>query len=239
MITVLTESLQYRARADTSTLFVAFTGMQLYRSMPEYEWVKSLTALPVNCLFARDVAQFFYLRGLQGVGPDVETCRRYLSDFIAERGFKRLAAVGGSTGGYAALLYGSLLGVDEVHAFTPMTILPSRKLVESYRLLPSKNWTLLRKQLEMRARPGVGRDHRDLRRVLAADNGRTRYHIYYGHSHTPDRRNAERLVDLPRVTLHPYDYDQHYLMARLKKSGEMGLLLDNIYRRLAAAPVLV
>ncbi len=207
--------------------------MQLYRPIPAYEWVKSLSALPVNCLFARDLAQFWYLYGLSGV-DDIQQSAGELRDFIATHGIERLVVFGASTGGYAALVFGSLLGADEVHAFVPMVTLPSRKLIASLRLLPSHNWTLLRKQLALRWKRSVGRGYRDTRKLLRQDNGRTIYHVYYGQGHPPDRVNAERLRELPRVNLHPYDYNRHYLLERLKESGELGILLDTTYRRVSA-----
>lgn len=211
---------------------MAFTGMQLYRPIPAYEWVNSLSRFPVNCLFLRDLTQFWYLYGLAGVAGDLPASVDYLRQFIADRGIKRLAVFGGSTGGYAALVFGSLLAADEVHAFVPMTKLPSRKLVESVRLLPSRNWSLLRRQLALRINRLVGRGFRDTRTLLRQDNGRTIYHVYYGRGHSPDRVNAERLQDLPRVVLHPYDYHRHYLLEHVKRSGELDPLLHAVHQRL-------
>lgn len=232
MIEDLYPSVRYQSHPDSPTLLVGLTCMQLYQAIPDYEWQGAFRPFDAHQLYLRDNPQFYYLRGLDGISTGVDDTLAFLRDFTTTRHIRHAAYFGASTGGYAALLFGSLLGADEVHAFAPMTILPSRTLPELLRLVPSQNWTLMARNLELRRNPGLERPYRDIRRLIQNDNGRTIYHVYYGRGHTPDRRNALRLQGLPRVHLHAYDYNRHYLVAELKKTGELPRILAATYQRL-------
>jgi hypothetical protein len=228
-------SIQFDPCPHSNKLLIGFASMQLYQEIPDYEWHGNFSKLDAHRLYVRDNAQFYYLRGLDGVAADIDGSVPALRRITSDIGIAHAACFGASIGGYAALLFGNLLGVDEVHAFSPMTILPSRKLIELLRLVPSQNWKLMMRNLELRHNRSLERPYRDLRPILARDNGRTVYHIYYGRGHTPDRRNAERLAGLPRVHLHPYGYNKHYLVGHLKKSGELDQIMEDAYRRMSCA----
>ena len=88
------------------------------------------------------------------------------------------------------------------------------------------------RNIELRRNPALGRPYRDLRPILQNDNGRTVYHIYYGRGHTPDRRNALRLEGLPRVHLHTYDYNRHFLVGHLKETGALAHIVAAAYQRI-------
>ena len=48
-------------------------------------------------------------------------------ELISRKKYKRIVGLGCSAGGYAAILYGQLLGIDKVLAFSPQTVLTERK----------------------------------------------------------------------------------------------------------------
>jgi hypothetical protein len=232
-VSVPDSSLHWQPRADTAEWVIGFGGMQLYHPQPDFEWGHALGALPANVLLVRDPAQFWYLHGLPDLAPDLAGTILALRDRLAERGAGPIICVGASTGGYAALLFGALLGAAEVHAFSPMTVIPSRTLLEVAAYARSANWRLIGKQIALRRSPRLAASFRDLRPILAADNGRTAYHLYYGRAHTADRRNARRLDGLPRVTLHPFDDYHHDIVRALRQTGDLSTILTTALARLS------
>ena len=60
-----------------------------------------------------------------------------LSAVLAERESRRVVTAGLSAGGYAALLFGALLGVDTALAFAPQTVVDPHVLAE----MGDERWT--------------------------------------------------------------------------------------------------
>jgi hypothetical protein len=235
-VTDLPASLHWQPHPDplTAVWFIGFGGMQLYQPLPDFEWGAALSALPANVLLVRDPAQFWYLRGLPDLAPDLAGTLDAVGGALARRGAGPSVCVGASTGGYAALLFGALLGTAEVHAFSPMTIIPSRTILEVAGFARTANWSLIGRHITLRRSPRLAAGFRDLRPILQQDNGRTTYHLYYARGHTADRRNARRLDGLPRVTLHPFDDYHHDIVRALRRTGELAAILNEAHGRTTA-----
>jgi hypothetical protein len=74
----------------------------------------------------------------------------------------------------------------------------------------------------------ITEEHRDLARLLAKHNGRTRYKIFYCDGHTRDRNYAERLRDLPGVELCPQPGTTHNVIQAIHESGRLGEIFGAI-----------
>jgi hypothetical protein len=133
-------------------------------------------SVPVKTVQFVDHASAWYHRGVAGVGTDVGAVGRWLRD--VSDGAPRVVVGGVSAGGYAALLFGALLGA-EVHAFSPQTLLAAQGVT------------------------GLDGRYGDLRPVLAAGEGR--FHVYYSANAPAETEHAERIADLPHVVLHRVD----------------------------------
>jgi hypothetical protein len=131
--------------------------------------------------------------------------------------------VGNSGGGYAALLFGPLIGANEVLAFSPQTILGRAEDV----LYRESLWLAVTERLHARGGPD-GR-YADLRNALAETGGRPRCQIHYAGGNEIDVLHAERLRNTPCVELHPHDHDGHALIAKLREDGSLsGLLAESL-----------
>jgi hypothetical protein len=205
---------------NSDRLFVAFGSLRLEKEVPPFEYVRTLNNLPVKRVFIRDLRKIFYLRGLPGISDDLIGIRDYLQDIRERESIEKLVIVGGSAGGYAALLMGWLMAADEVYVFSPITYLPTRKGLEWLELLYGRNWRLIWTSLQTRFDSRIPRWHYDLRNVLTQDNGRTRYHIYYGGRNEKDVVRCQRMAGLPGVQLYKYDWDTHHIDRYLQQTGE-------------------
>ncbi len=108
-----------------ATLVVSFAGHGLgLGTLPRPEFVGFLSKhfAHLDKHFFIDKTNTWYHRGIEGKSSDIPSTVAYLRTVIA--GYSRVVFIGSSAGGYAALLFGSLLAVDTVLAFKPQTILP-------------------------------------------------------------------------------------------------------------------
>jgi hypothetical protein len=176
-----------------------------------FEFFNIVSALPVGKVFVRDLDQIFYQKGVRGLGRTVGEVCDGLRNLLS--GAERVVFVGQSSGGYAAILYGCLMGVDEVLAFSPQTFLTRTQR----RLHHDNRWPDLIAQIN-RLHP-VRRHHLDLRKVLRRHASPTRVSIYFGAKNGDDRAHARRLEGLPNVTLHPWATASHAVARRMREEG--------------------
>jgi len=116
---------------NSDTLIVSFAGnAKLFGGIPRFEFVQFLKQFEVSKHFYLDEHCDLYHKGLCGTSSIDETVT-YLKNEIKH--YKRVLFLGNSGGGYAAILFGSLLEVTSVLAFVPQTIRRNDVVDEKYR----------------------------------------------------------------------------------------------------------
>jgi pimeloyl-ACP methyl ester carboxylesterase len=192
-------------------LLVLFSGL-LAGNIPnvQYDFASYARRFGSNKLFIRDLDQAWHHYGLRELSEDIDGTARFLRTVIEERDIERTVFLGVSSGGYAALLFGTMLGVQEVHAISPRTYLDldKRQLYES---------STKRALMERLYKSGRAQDrYLDVKEVMASSPGRaTKYHIYYSDRHEGDRTQAEHLRQCVGVELHPHERGDHWLVLEL------------------------
>ena len=146
---------------QSNTIVIAFGGMgSKFGGIPPFEFSsfmrKSETLQNTDQIFFVDKAQRHYLAGIENISSDVQGTVKYLASKI--HGYKNVVFVGTSAGGYAAILFGSLLQVSSVLAFVPQTVLEGSKQTENSMSVDPR--------------------YRDLKPFL---NDRTNYNLYSWH----------------------------------------------------------
>jgi len=146
---------------------------------------------------------------------DVEVNAAFLRDF--RQNAEEVVMIGGSTGAYAAILFGSLVGC-EVHAFSPQTFIdPELRREHEDRRFPNEIAALL---------PHMDMRYADLRPIV--ERSETPVQVYYAASHPLDKLHAERVGDLGNVTLHPFEWDSHLLLRELRDRGWLEPFLERL-----------
>jgi hypothetical protein len=115
-------------------LIVSFSGHALkFGEVPVYEFYNFLTKHypQYDKQFYIDSRLKHYHYGIKDTTTSVETTVEYLKDKIKD--YKKVVFMGVSSGGYAAILFGSLLNITMVIAFIPQTILKGPNLNDKYR----------------------------------------------------------------------------------------------------------
>ncbi len=116
--------------SDSHTLLLIFGGLGSDAGVPSFEFGSITREIPVKRLFVRDVHQAWYHQGMPRHGRTFASMAESLSELLAPHDIDRLVVAGNSAGGYAALVFGTLLGADAVLSFAPQTVLNCDMLAE-------------------------------------------------------------------------------------------------------------
>jgi hypothetical protein len=214
--------LSAQMRPRSPTLLIAFGGMRGQLGMPPFEFFRATQGLAVKKLFVRDLRQAWYHQGIPGHGETIEDAADALRAIVRDNRVERLVVAGNSAGGYAALLFGTLLEADVALCFAPQTVLDAGVLAD----WDDHRWD---EQLrDLAAEGGLDSRFVDLSRALPAlASGRTRFEVYFDESFDVDRLHAERVAGVPGVVLHPLPEGEHGIARDMRESGE----LDEVLRR--------
>ncbi len=188
---------------NNDILIVSFSGhARQFGMIPVYEFYNFLNEhYPTfNKQFYIDNNLKHYHYGIQNVTNSVETTVEYLRDKIKD--YKKVVFMGVSSGGYAAILFGSLLNITMVISFIPQTILKG---------------------------PGLNDNYRDLKKHI---NSETKYNIYgdpniKNPSDCHHISHCDNISEFPNVKIHIVPDCTE--MSKIKRSGQ---LFDIIFEAL-------
>lgn len=212
----------------SDVLLVAFGGISGGMMIPPFEFFNVASNFKFKKIFIRDLHQAWFQKGLLGINgvTDVTTMRDYMHEKIKESGCKKIVFVGNSAGGFAALLFGKLLNVDEVHAFVPQTFidLENREKfdemrweeeIQNYIYDHTLNTSFFDLVQAYKAVDNVYPSWKFWKRQ------KTISHIYYDHNFEPDRKHGERLKDFMGVVIHKSFGGEHEIVRDMKRNGKL------------------
>ncbi len=192
---------------SSRTLVIAFGGLWGgLGPVPVFEFQRTLAASGLQSVFLRDHYRAWYHRGVADVGDDVDSVASFLQPMT--RTADRIVMIGNSAGGYAALLFGALLGC-EAHAFSPQTFIDPALRRQHRDARWAEDLSALLETGRFDARYG------DLAPLLASRPGN--FHIHYGTAAALDVLHAERMRDLAH--LHAISGGHHGAVQTLRDSG--------------------
>lgn len=117
-------SLLFRHIPKTDRLFIFFGSMNgQIGTISPFEFLRSTTHIATHKLYVRDFYQSYYHNGLHGYTQNIHETKDLIETLMSEHGIAHLICAGHCAGGYASILFGSLLRADVVHAFSPQTFL--------------------------------------------------------------------------------------------------------------------
>jgi hypothetical protein len=206
---------------DSATVMVAFGGIAGALQIPPFEFFNATGGLPIKRIFVRDLQQAWYHRGLRGHGSNIVELSDSLRRLLAPYEIERLIVTGTSMGGYASLVFGSLLGADTAIAFAPQTVLDRAVLDE----IGDRRWNADLDRIEA-AGGSLDRQWLDLSSALpAARHANTRYEILFDPALVLDRAHCERIAGIEGVQLIPREGGGHQLAKDMRDRGELEPLL--------------
>lgn len=213
---------------DGAPLVITF-GFADWTALPRFDFVGRLrklmatTGQPLNLIAIRDTANFWYQHGVSGLGRDVDEVAASLQRVIADLRPASIHMVGQSMGGYAAILFGALLGADQVLAFGPLSYLRD----DWARRDGDARWIGVMESLR---RHPPARIYDDLPALLAKHSVPVR--IVFGAgaeadgSVNSDAIHASRFTDLAGVTIECEERASHAVVQWLIDTAQLDNLLQ-------------
>lgn len=121
--------IEYGDDADKDVCAIYFSSNDIYFPNNEetftkriinknfFEWYHTRIAKAHKHIFLRDIFKQWYLKGINKTINSPEKLAAFLQQEV--KGYGNIITIGSSAGGYAAILYGSLIGAQTVFAFNP------------------------------------------------------------------------------------------------------------------------
>ena len=207
--------------AGSENLYFLFSGFIGRMGLPVFEFVKSARILRENKIFFRDVSQCWYQCGLPGIGADVYEITDFIKKKVEELHPRNVYFVGNSMGGFAAILFGSLVGRGKVVAFSPQTFIRPSKLITS-------NDTRNRKQKIAACLKSLFRPHvHDLNKVLLYTTSQLRIEIYVSAENRIDWAHAQNIRGYENVSIKPFSVREHGLVKFLRHQNLLSDILKS------------
>jgi hypothetical protein len=119
---------------NSDTLIISFAGHdRMFGGIQRFEFVNFLEAKfnTISRYFYTDNHLNSYHQGIKNITNNIDETVDYLKGEIQK--YKNVIFLGVSSGGYAAILFGSLLNINYVLAFIPQTIRRNKNIDEKYR----------------------------------------------------------------------------------------------------------
>jgi hypothetical protein len=193
-----------------------------------FELRKTLADFPVNAIYLRDLKHNWYLNGMPGAGEDVDGVYSFLKKMVETHQPSKVFTLGASAGGFAALLYGSLLKADHILAFSPQTFMDKFHRFIYY----DHRW----KDREMQIYAGnpSNRVYLDVKPYVKKYQGSVS--LFYDKKHRLDFLHGRRIRKSKKVTHYNNDEGGHNLITRLRDSGKLKLYLREIMNEKEPTP---
>ncbi len=204
-------------------LYIFFGGIASGIVMPVFEFYRASKILDDHKIFLRDLAQCWYQVGLPPISRDIETTAQYLNAQIDRLKPEKVYFVGNSMGGYAAILFASLVGVGEAIAFAPQTFIDPY-LRFKYR---DKRW---RRQIFNTYKKSVFK-HKvwDLRPLLMQSNNKVKISVFVSRADRLDYIHALHISDIEGVKIHEFADGGHNVVRLLRNSGKLPDIMTGRY----------
>ena len=204
-------------------IIVAFGGINNQIGMPVFEFFNMMNDIACTKIFIKDIKQSWYLLGIEGT-YDINSTVKKLSEILESIDYrnKRVIFLGNSAGGYAAILFGLLLKIDKVIAFSPQTFLgPFKNIINRDYRWAKQQFKIYKKQKN----PKNFLKLKKLLRKIGFDG--VNVEIYYGANSVLDSKHYNNIKNFP-FTFHLYPFGGHGLIKELKKHGILKQILHNL-----------
>lgn len=192
--------------------------------------IEGLYGKPFNKIFLRDRYSQWYQRGVYGLGDCIDEVAAALKIEIEAIRPSFIVTIGQSMGGYAALVFGALLGAHKIISFAPLSFIDARrlKLFGDHRyyqaLIKLEEIEIQKKYLDVLGLFDDANHHSDIHVIFGADMdaGRELVHM--------DSMHALRLQSISRCTVHAFEGVGHLVVKHLSDHRMMdSFLLKHIF----------
>ena len=200
---------------NSEILVVAFSGMATQLSMPPAEFMRTFVSKNISVIFIKDFWQCWYQKGLLGLTKNVDETAMFLKQELSEINAKKVIFIGTSAGGYASILFGILLNIDEILSFSPQTYI-EKKVFAKFKSVDSRiddiNFTS---------------PYLDLSKIPESQSYSGKMNIYYGDQNKHDKQHARKLSQFKSVNLIDLPTNTHNTAKYLKDQGKLNKIFED------------
>lgn len=200
---------------NNDLLIVSFGGIRQGLGMPVFEFNKLLKSIDCDKAFIRDFNQAWYHKGINEEVKTITELKDYLSVEILNSNYDKVCFIGNSMGAYAAILFGVLLNVDKVLAFSPQTFIDKW----SRFLYKDKRW-----KKEIESTHNYSRTENryfKLSKVFKGLDFNGEIDIFYALDDKLDKIHSEKLKKQKSVRLFSKQKGGHSIIKDLRDEGEL------------------
>lgn len=200
---------------DSEILVVAFSGMATQLSMPPAEFMRTFLAKNISVIFIKDFWQCWYQKGLLGLTKNIDETASFLKQELLKVNPKKIIFIGTSAGGYASILFGILLNIDEILSFSPQTYI-EEQIFAKFKAADSRIDDL-----------NFTSPYLDISKIPQLHSFSGNINIYYGAQNGDDKQHAQNLSKFKSVKLVELATDTHNTAKYLKEQGKLNEIFEN------------
>lgn len=209
--------------SNGSNLYIFFGGIAAGIVMPPFEFYNSSKIIDENKIFLRDFSQCWYQNGLLETTEDIDSTVEYIQTEIEKIKPKQIFFVGNSMGGYAAILFSSLIGKGHAIAFAPQTfIAPILRLKHKDFRWQKQIFNTYRKSF-------FKRKVWDLKPLLLQPNGIENVSVFVSIKDKLDYVHALHIKNIPSVNVYEFKSGGHGVVKLLRDKGMLPAIMSGNY----------
>jgi hypothetical protein len=201
----------------SKNLIIFFGGIRNGLGAPVFEFHNFIKKINIDSdfLFVIDHSQAWYHFGISGYTKNINETAKFLKENYIDT-HDNIITFGNSMGGFAAILFGSLLNIES-YAFGPQTFVCPTKMNE----VNDTRWRRQRKKLYT---PEVNSEFFDLSSVI---NNSDKVNIFV--SGNQDLVHSDNLKDFDNVIIKEYKDGGHNLIKYLRDNGELAKIIRKLF----------
>ena len=210
-------------KQNSEFLLVSFGGIIHGLGLPIFEFYNSLGNINCDKIFFRDFYQAWYLKGVDSNIDGPQKICNFINHEVSKANYTNITFIGNSMGGYAAILFGGLINVDTVIAFSPQTFIDKKNRFYYFDI----RWRSQIKQIYKYLNKNS--EYLNLKLFLNTQDYKTKIRIYYSNKHRLDKIHAKFIRDSYNVKLIPISESQHSIVKKLRDIGELQNIIKNSF----------
>ena len=191
-------------------LIITFGGIANGIGGPIFEF-KNLLKENIDChkIFIKDSNQSWYHKGANGLGNNINELKNDIEKLIEKINYSEIITIGASMGGYASLLFGSLLKVNSIISFIPQTFIDK----ETRKKHKDNRWS---KQMK-----SVHENNQNYYNLINLNFTNINTKIIYGKTDLLDTIHAKRMNKHKSIEIIKYNANHQSIFKKLKKDNQL------------------
>lgn len=219
----MNKSIEIELSENGNSLYIFFGGIAAGIAMPIFEFYNASKIIDEHKIFIRDFTQCWYQTGIPSVSSDIYSTAQYIKNKIEDINPNATYFVGNSMGGYAAILFSTLVGTGDVIAFAPQTFIsPYLRILHGDSRWKNQIFNTYRKSF-------FKRKVWNLRTILLNLDRERRISIFVSKADRLDYIHAYHIADIHGVNIYEFDNGGHNIVRLLRDQGNLPAIMSGTY----------